>query len=95
MQPLAIITGILMGTSAAIAASLSVVSFLFFLLGDEHPRLDAEFRPLMISTAIFLALTGLCAAGFLGVVKNKRWRWPAQAVMWVAIAAVVFYYLPD
>jgi hypothetical protein len=94
MQPLAIVTGILMGTSAAIAASLSVVSLLFFLLGDEHPRLDAEFGPLMASTGIFLGLTGLCAAGFLGVVKNTRWKWPAQGAMWTAIAGVVLYYLP-
>lgn len=94
MQPLAIVTGILMGTSAAIAASLSVVSLLFFLLGDEHPRLDAEFWPLMVSTGIFLVLTGLCVAGFLGVVKNKRWKWAAQGVMWTGLAAVVFYYMP-
>jgi hypothetical protein len=95
MQPLAILTGILMGTSAAIAASLSVVALLFFLLGDEHPRLDAEFWPLMNSTGIFLVLTALCAAGFLGVVRNRPWRWAAQGAMWLMILAVVVYYLPD
>ncbi len=95
MQPLAILTGILMGTSAAIAASLSVVALLFFLLGDEHPRLEAEFWPLMNSTGIFLVLTGLCAAGFLGVVRHRPWRWVAQLVMWIMIGGVVVYYLPD
>ena len=95
MQPIAILTGILMGTSAAIAASLSVVALLFFLLGDEHPRLDAEFWPLMSSTGIFLVLTALCAAGFLGVVRNRPWRWVAQGAMGVMIRAVVIYYLPD
>ena len=62
MQPLTVITGILLGTSASIAAGLAVVMLLFFILADEHPRLATEFGPLLVSTSIFLIMTMLCGA---------------------------------
>jgi hypothetical protein len=93
MQPLTVITGILLGSSAAIAAGLTVVLFLFYILADEHPRLAAEFRPLQISTVIFLVMTALCAASFLGLVKRAPWRWIAQAAMWLGLTLTVLYYL--
>lgn len=94
MQPLAVITGIMLGTSAAIAIGLSVVLLLFFILADEHPRLAAEFDPLLDSTAIFVVLTMLCATSFFGTVRSRPWRWIAQSGMWVGIVLTVLYYLP-
>lgn len=94
MQPLTVITGILLGTTAAIAAGLSVVLLLFFILVDDHPQLAVEFAPLKVSTAIFLLMTVICAASFLGLVKRTRWRWVAQAGMWIGLALTVVYYLP-
>ncbi len=94
MQPLTVITGILLGTSAAIAAGLSVVMLLFFILADEHPRLATEFRPLAVSTTIFLVMTMLCGASFLGLIRAAPWRWVAQTAMWVGVTLTVMYYLP-
>ncbi len=94
MQPLTVITGILLGTSASIAAGLTVVLFLFFILVDEHPRLATEFAPLQVSTAIFLVMTAVCAASFLGLVRRARWRWIAQGAMWLGLGLAVMYYLP-
>lgn len=94
MQPLTVITGILLGTSAAIAAGLTVVLFLFLILADDHPRLAVEFGPLRISTVIFLVMTAVCALSFLGLVRQTRWRWLAQTAMWIGLAATVMYYLP-
>jgi hypothetical protein len=94
MPPLAIITGILMGSSAAIAASLSVVALMFFLLRDDYPRLDSEFGPLLTSTGIFLLMTVVCALGFVSLIKRHPLRWWGQGAMWVALVAVIFYYLP-
>ena len=95
MQPLTVITGILLGTSASIAVGLSAVLLIFFLLADEHARLQAEFRPLMLSTAAFILMTAVCAFSFLGLVQRRPWRWPMQAVMWIALGLIVLYYLPD
>lgn len=94
MQPLTVITGILLGTSAAIAAGLTVVLLIFFILADDHPRLAVEFVPLRASAAIFLVLTMVCAASFVGLVRRTRWRWLAQTAMWLGLAATVMYYLP-
>jgi hypothetical protein len=94
MQPLTVITGILLGTSAAIAAGLTVVLFLFFILADDHPRLAAEFGPLTVSTLIFLIMTAICGVSFLGLVRAARWRWLAQVAMWIGLGLTVVYYLP-
>ena len=95
VQPLTVITGILLGTSASIAAGLAVVLLLFFILSDEHPRLAVEFGPLVTSTGIFVAMTVICAASFIGLVKDRRWKWAPQGLMWAGLVLVVLYYLPD
>lgn len=95
MQPLTVITGILLGTAASIFAGLSVVLLVYFILADEHPRLAAEFTPLVTSTAIFMAMTAVCAASFISLVKALRWRWAAQALMWAGLALIVLHYLPE
>ncbi|MEJ2516239.1 MAG: hypothetical protein P8080_10160 [Gammaproteobacteria bacterium] len=95
MQPLTVVTGILLGTAASITAGLSVVLLIYFLLAGEHPRLEAEFRPLIASTAIFTAMTIICATSFIGLIRQSRWRWLSQAIMWSGVVLTVFYYLPE
>ena len=95
MPPLAIITGILLGSSAAIGGGLVIVLFLFFLLADDYPRLAAEYGSLVRSTAVFLTMTAICAVSFVGLIKRHAWRWLAQAFMWAGLALTVLYYLPD
>jgi hypothetical protein len=94
LQPLTVITGILLGSAASIAIGLAVVLLIFLILSGEHPRLAEEFPSLLASTAIFIAMTALCAASFLSLVKELRWRWAAQAAMWMGLALVALYYLP-
>lgn len=89
MLPLTVITGILLGSSAAIAVSLIVVLFLFFLLSDEYPHLANEFEPLATYTGLFLLMTVCSAFGFLGLVKNRPWRWGAQVAIWVSLVLIV------
>ena len=94
MQPLTIITGILLGTSASIAAGLSVVLLMFYLLLDDHPRLASELPMLVESTVIFLGMTAICAVSFVSLVRMHRWRWLAQIGMWGGLAFIVYDYLP-
>ena len=95
MQPIAIITGILLGTSLSIGLSLCVVLFLFFLLMDDHPRLASEFPALLASAGIFVLMTTICAISFVGVLRERSWRWYSQVAMWSGVVMTVFYYLPD
>ncbi|MGI9264903.1 MAG: hypothetical protein ACR2QU_08230 [Gammaproteobacteria bacterium] len=95
MQPIAIITGILLGTSVSIGLGLCVVLLLFSILMDEHPRLASEFPALLASAGIFVVMTAICAISFVGLLKRKPWVWYTQFVMWSGVVLIVFYYLPD
>lgn len=94
MHPLTVVTGILLGSAASIALGLAVVMLLFFLLSGRHPQLGAEIGPLVSNTLIFLAMTAICAASFIGLVKERRWWWIPQAGMWAGLTLVVLHYLP-
>jgi hypothetical protein len=94
MRPLTVITGILLGSSLSIAFSLAAVLVIFTILGDDYPRLDHEFGPLLVSFSIFTAMTTISAASFYALVKHHPARWMAQACMWAGFALTGFYYWP-
>jgi hypothetical protein len=95
MQPLTIITGIVLGSAASISLGLAVVMLIFLILGDEYPRLAAEFRPLIGSLGLFIALTVISAGSFWAQLNKSRWRWPAQILMWCAVFVAGAYYWPE
>jgi hypothetical protein len=65
MRPLTMITGILLGSCLAIFVSLAMVLIVFLVLGDDHPRLQHEFRPLLISSSWCSAtITRACSMSF-------------------------------
>lgn len=94
MHPLTVVTGIILGSAAAIAAGLAVVMLMFLLLSGQHPQLSSELGPLATSTLIFLAMTAICAASFISLVKQRHWWWIPQAGMWGGLGLIVLYYLP-
>ncbi len=94
MRPLTVITGILLGSCASIAISLAMVVIVFLVLGDEYPRLQHEFRPLLMSMFIFLGMTVLTAGSFYSLVRMLRWRLWSQLLMWLGLSATIWYFLP-
>ncbi len=94
MRPLTVITGILLGSCASIAISLAMVVIVFLVLGDDYPRLQHEFRPLLISMFIFLGMTVLTAGSFYSLVRMHRWRLWSQLLMWLGLSATTWYFLP-
>jgi len=94
MRPLTVITGILLGSSLSIAFSLGAVLVIFFILGDDYPRLNQEFGSLLASFSIFTAMTAIAAVSFYTVAKHHAARWAAQAAMWAGLAGVVYYFWP-
>ncbi|MGD9386839.1 MAG: hypothetical protein PVI87_01285 [Gammaproteobacteria bacterium] len=95
MHPLTVVTGILLGSAASIAVGLLVVLFMFFLLSEEHPQVTGEMGSLVTNAGLFLAMTIVCAASFIGLVKQRRWWWLPQLVMWGGLGLLVLYYLPS
>lgn len=94
MRPLTAIVGILLGSCVAITVSLAAVLLMFLILGDDYPRVQYEFRPLLHSLLIFLGMTTISAASFYSLLIDHAARFWALAIMLVALAATVFYYLP-
>lgn len=94
MRPLTVITGIIFGSCASVAISLMAVLLIFLILGDDYPRLQYEFRGLVSSLLIFVAMTAITAWSFYSMITNNKARHFAQAAMWSGLSAVVFYYWP-
>lgn len=94
MRPLTVITGIMLGSSLSIAFSLAAVLIIFAVLGDEYPRLDHEFEPLLASFSLFSVMTAISAASFYALLKHLSWRWVAQLAMWAGFVATGWYYWP-
>jgi len=94
MRPLHAVTLIILGSCFAIAFSLGAVLIVVLVLGDEYPRLQAEFRPLLKSFILFLGMTAISAASFYGLVITHRLRYWGQGAMWLGILGTGWYYWP-
>jgi len=94
MRPAAVLIGIVLGSSVGITVSLTVVLFLYLLMGGDNPEMRRETPALLRHTAIFLGFTVIAAAAFYGTLLRRRWQWPAVAAMLVAIAGLTGYYWP-
>ena len=94
MRPLTAVTLIILGSSFAITFSLAAVLIVVLVLGDEYPRLQHEFEPLLKSLFVFVGMTAISAASFYGLVKNHRLRFWGQVGMWLGLFATGWYYWP-
>ena len=94
MRPLTMVTGILLGSCLAISVSLALVLVVFLVLGDDYPRLQHEFRPLLISVTIFLGMTIISAVSFYSLIIRHPARFVAQGLMWLGFGATAWYYWP-
>jgi uncharacterized membrane protein len=92
MRPITAITLIVLGSSFAIMVSLAAVTIVTLVLGDEYPRLQDEFDPLLNSLVIFVGMTAISAASFYGLLKNHVARYWGQAAMWVGLFLTGWYY---
>lgn len=92
MRPLTVLTGIVLGSSAATTFGLAATLVVFAILADEHPQFRAEIPLLALYLVIFIALTAMAALGFVGLARSRPWwRW-AQAGLWSALVALATLY---
>lgn len=94
MRPLSVVNLIILGSCFAITFSLAAVMIVVLLLGDEYPRLQREFGPLLKSLFVFLGMTAISAASFYSLVKTHPARFWAQGTMWGGLVATAWYYWP-
>ena len=94
MRPLSAVTLIILGSCFAITFSLTAVIIVVLVLGDEYPRLQSEFDPLLSSLFVFLGMTVIAALSFYTLAKNHALRYWAQAGLWLGLFATGYYYWP-
>jgi len=94
MRPITAVTLIVLGSCFAIMVSLSAVIIVVLVLGDEYPRLQNEFDPLLSSLVIFVVMTIIATASFFALLKNHALRYWAQAAMWGGLLLTGWYYWP-
>ena len=94
MSPLAVLTGIVLGSAFTITVGLAMVLAVFVILGGEYPRPVLEMRNLMHSFALFLLLASVAGSAFWAILHRKHWIWHAQAAMWLTVAGLGLYYWP-
>ena len=88
MRPLTVLTGIVLGSSAATTFGLGATLVVFLVLSGEFPQFRAELPLLARYLALFVGLTALAGISFVGLAKNLPWRRWAQVAMWGALAGL-------
>lgn len=77
----------------AIGFGLCTVWVIALVLHGESAQLNAEMMTLPIYCLLFVALSAVSGAALYSLFKRLKWRWAAQAGMWVAVAAVAWFSL--
>lgn len=95
MRPLAVLNAIVFGSAAAITFGLLGVVVIFLVLKGTNPVMNHEFPALLRSSAAFAVLAAISGASLWGLLKALKWRWWAQAAMWLAVAGIVLLYWPE
>jgi hypothetical protein len=92
VRPLTVLTGIVLGSAAATTFGLAATLVVFLVLSDEHPQFRSELPLLALYLAIFVGLTTVAAASFIGLAKERPWRRWAQAALWATLAVLAAVY---
>jgi F0F1-type ATP synthase assembly protein I len=85
---------VIAGSLISMAFSLAVTLFVFFMLRHDNPRFAVELPELVRGAAMFVVLAVLSGIGFLGTVRQARWRHLPLTLTWIGIVMVGWYYWP-
>ena len=94
MRPLGFLTGVVLGSAASIALVLLMVAVVFAFSAGRQAPVGAEYPGLLAAAGLFGVLAAASGAAFVGLQRERRWRWLAQAAMWLVLAAIAWYYWP-
>jgi hypothetical protein len=95
MKPSVVALGFLLGAAFSITFSLLGVSFIYWILGSDYPRLAEEAPYLHVSLACFAVLTTFAALSFYAWIKMLPWRVASLLPLAATLGVIVWYYWPD
>ena len=94
MRPLAVLLGIVMGSSIAVAVSLGMTAVVFLLLPEYQQRIDPERVPLYRGLAWSWSLAATAAAAVIGEVRARTWRRRPQYLLLALVLLLAWIYWP-
>lgn len=94
MKPLTVLLGIITGSAVALAVALGMTGVVFLLLPEYSARLASEQTPLLKGLAWSWSLALVAAASFVGELKRKTWRRPAQALLVLILMLLAWRFWP-
>lgn len=71
-----------------------MTGIVFLLLPEYSARLGPEKLPLLTALAWSWSLAIAAAVGFVGELKGRAWRRPAQLIVLILLAALAWRYWP-
>ncbi len=94
MRPLGFLTGIVLGSAASITLVLLMVVLTLALSAGREPEIGREYPGLLATAGLFAALAAVAGAAFVGLQRERPWRFAAQAAMWLLLVGIAWYYWP-
>ena len=95
MGPLGFLTGVVLGSAASIALVLVMVVVIFALTAGGQAVIARETPALLAAAALFAVLAAVSGTAFVGLQRERSWRWLAQAAMWAALSGIAWFYWPE
>jgi hypothetical protein len=94
MRPLAVLLGIVMGSTVSLAVGLALTWVVFLFMPQHAERLAPEKAPLFKAILLFTLLSVAAAASFYGEIRDRRWRLQAMAAMVTLLGVAFWTYWP-
>ena len=94
MRPLAVLLGIVMGSTVSVAIGLAMTLVVFLFLPEYSERVDAEFAPLLRALVVTALLAATAVASFYGELRSLAWRRLAHAALVLFLVAVAVVAVP-
>jgi len=98
MRPMTFINGVILGSTGALGCVLGILIFFRWILTQDHSLdqtvvlSDLPLDQLLHDMLLFMGLTVLAAAGFVGELLRKPWRGAADYLLAVAVVGVVIFF---
>jgi hypothetical protein len=94
MRPLAMLLGIVMGSTVSIAIGLALTIVVFALLPEHKERIAEEYAPLWRSFLSMLLVSAIAVASFFGELRQRPWRRWAHALLVALLVGGLWLYWP-
>jgi hypothetical protein len=94
MRPLAVLIGIVMGSTVSLAVGLAMTWIVILFIPEHADRLAAEKAPLVQAILLFTLVSAAAAWSFYGELRRRSWRFPAHLVMVALLGVTVWTYWP-